>query len=44
LLYCSLERLGLEFEAERREPREQHVVLADPPAAKARLHGRHLVH
>jgi len=37
LLYYFLKRLGLEFEAERREPREQHVVLADPPAVKAAL-------
>jgi len=37
LLYYFLKRLGLEFEAERREPREQHVVLADPPAVRAAL-------
>ena len=37
LLYYFLKRLGLEFEAEQRPPREQHVVLADPPAVEAAL-------
>jgi len=37
LLYYFLKRLGLEFEAEQRLPREQHVVLADPPAVNAAL-------
>jgi len=32
LLYYFLKRLGLDAEAERRDPREQHVVLAEPQA------------
>ena len=37
LLYYFLKRLGLDFEAERRDPREQHVVLADPQSVRAAL-------
>ena len=37
LLYYFLKRLGLDFAEERREPQEQHVVLADPAPVRAAL-------
>ena len=37
LLYYFLKRLGLDFKEQERNPREQHVVLADPDAVRAAL-------
>lgn len=37
LLYYFLKRLGLDFAEEQRNPKEQHVVLADPDAARKDL-------
>lgn len=37
LLYYFLKRLGLDFSEEKRNPKEQHVVLANPKAAKEAL-------
>ena len=37
LLYYFLKRLGLDFATEKHSPKEQHVVLVDPKAAKEAL-------
>lgn len=37
LLYYFLKRLGLDFAEQQRNPKEQHVVLADPDAARKDL-------
>lgn len=37
MLYYFLRRLGLDFDEHKREPKEQHIVLADPEPVRAAL-------